>query len=131
MTSLVTRAYWKLIYFDLCLRRGNFAVLYDKVRDYPVRTSAKSDGTIQKVCAAVDIACIWYWKHVLCFQRSAATACLLKDYGIPAQMLIGAQQIPFRAHAWVEVDGNIVNDRPYVREIYGVLDRLLRARRRG
>jgi hypothetical protein len=37
-------------------------------------------------------------------------------------MMIGAQQMPFRAHAWVEVDGHVVNDKPYMREMYAVLD---------
>ena len=77
----------------------------------------------ERICAAVDMACIWYWKEVLCLQRSAVTACLLKRHGVPAQMVIGAQQIPFRAHAWVEVDGSVVNDKPYTPEMYAVLDR--------
>ena len=81
-----------------------------------------ADG-VERICAAVDMACIWYPKEVLCLQRSAATACLLKRYGIPAQMVIGAQQMPFRAHAWVEVDGRVVNDKPYTPEMYAVLDR--------
>jgi hypothetical protein len=38
-------------------------------------------------------------------------------------MVIGAQQLPFKAHAWVEVDGRVVNDKPYVPEMYTVLDR--------
>jgi hypothetical protein len=46
----------------------------------------------------------------------------LRRYGIPAQMMIGVQKIPFRAHAWVEVEGRIVNDKPYMRELYVVLD---------
>jgi hypothetical protein len=78
---------------------------------------------VEQICSAVDMACIWYWKKVLCLQRSAATACLLKRYGVPAQMTIGAQQIPFKAHAWVEVDGRVVNDKPYIREMYAVLDK--------
>jgi uncharacterized membrane protein YcgQ (UPF0703/DUF1980 family) len=69
------------------------------------------------------MACIWYWKEALCLQRSAATACLLKQAGIAAQMVIGAQQLPFKAHAWVEVDGRVVNDKSYTPEIYVVLDR--------
>ena len=69
------------------------------------------------------MACIWYWKEALCLQRSAATACLLKQYGVLAQMVIGAQQMPFKAHAWVEVDGRVVNDKPYTPEMYAVLDR--------
>src|SRR6267142_2468310 len=32
-------------------------------------------------------------------------------------MVIGAQQMPFKAHAWVEVDGRVVNDKPYTEGI--------------
>jgi hypothetical protein len=60
---------------------------------------------------------------VLCLQRSAATACLLRRYCVEAHMVIGAQQMPFKAHAWVEVGGRVVNDKPYVAEMYSVLDR--------
>lgn len=123
MSFLVLRAYLELIYFDLYLARGEFAALLQKVRDCPVATSVRYPDPKEKICAAVDLACIWYWKEVLCLQRSAAAACLLKRSGVPAQMMIGAQQIPFRAHAWVEVAACVVNDKPYVREIYGVLDR--------
>jgi hypothetical protein len=71
----------------------------------------------------IDLACLWYPKRVLCLHRSAATACLLRKYGVPAEMVLGVQQLPFRAHAWVEVAGRTVNDRPYVNELYLVLDR--------
>ena len=60
---------------------------------------------------------------MLCLQRSAATAYLLKQFGASAQLVIGAQQMPFKAHAWVEIDGRVVNDKSYVREMYAVLDR--------
>lgn len=122
MRFLVLRAYWKLIYFDLYLGRGNFAELYQKVRNCSLRTSVAVPDITAKICTAVDMACIWYWKEVLCLQRSAATACLLKEYGVAAQMVIGAQQMPFKAHAWVEIDSRVVNDKPYVREMYAVLD---------
>lgn len=122
MSYLVMRAFLKLIYFDFYLRRGDFALLYNKVRDCPVREQSSSDEAVQRICTAVDLACIWYWKEVLCLQRSAATTCLLRQVGVPAQMLIGAQRMPFRAHAWIEVDGIVVNDKPYMRELYAVLD---------
>jgi hypothetical protein len=122
MSLLVLRAYLMLVYFDLYLIRGNFSVLYKKVREYPMSRVIGFPTATERVCAAVDIACIWYWKEVLCLQRSAATACLLRGYGVAAQLVIGAQQMPFKAHAWVEVDGRIVNDKPYMREMYAVLD---------
>lgn len=122
MSFFVLRAYLKLIHADLYLATGNFAALYNKVRNCPIGRATESPDATEKICAAVDMACIWYWKEVLCLQRSAATACLLKRYRVHAQMMIGAQQMPFRAHAWVEVDGRVVNDKPYMREMYAVLD---------
>jgi len=122
MSFLVLRAYFTLIYFDLLLARGDFPSLYRKVRDYPVGRATRLPNATDRICSAVDMACIWYCKPVLCLQRSATTACLLKRYGVPARMIIGAQQMPFKAHAWVEVDGSVVSDKPYMREMYGVLD---------
>ena len=116
-------AYAALLRFDFLLRRGNFAAVYDAVRRRPCRLCEYEAETIRRVTSAVDSACIWYWKQVLCLQRSAVTACLLKDSGVPAQLVIGAQHTPFRAHAWVEVDGRVVNDNSYTNEIYAVLDR--------
>jgi transglutaminase superfamily protein len=123
MSLLVYQAYGKLIRFEPGLVRGNFRLLYDRVRNYPLSGKAPDPPIVEQVCSAVDLAAIWYPKQVLCLQRSAATTCLLKAYGVRAQMVIGAQQMPFRAHAWVEVDGRVVNDKPYTPEIYAVLDR--------
>jgi hypothetical protein len=123
MSFLVLKAYLKLIHFDLYLARGNFAALYDKVRKYSVGKRAPAPDAVERICSAIDMACIWYWKEALCLQRSAATACLLKKYGVPAQLVIGAQQMPFKAHAWVEVGGRVVNDKSYTPEMYAVLDR--------
>ena len=123
MSFLVLRAYLRLIQFDLYLTRRNFQALYNKVRGYPIREMSAPVDAVERICAAVDMACIWYWKEVLCLQRSAATTCLLKRHGVPAHMILGAQQMPFKAHAWVEVNGRVVNDKPYMREMYAVLDR--------
>ena len=124
MSFLTLLGYGRLIYFDFYLSRRNFAALYEKVRNYPLgKKRQPGPETIERICSAMDMACIWYWKEALCLQRSAATACLLKQYGVSAQLVIGAQQIPFKAHAWVEVEGRVVNDRPYMGEIYAVLDR--------
>jgi hypothetical protein len=123
MSFLAFKAYLLLIHFDLYTTRDNFAALYNKVSEHPIRRLASSLITVEKICAAVDLASIWYWKEALCLQRSAVTAYLLKKHGLPAKMVIGVQQMPFRAHAWVEVHGRVVNDKPYMPEIYAVLDK--------
>jgi hypothetical protein len=123
MLFLALRAYVSLLRFEASLVRGRFDSLYDKVRNHPVSKCPRDEETTARVCQAVDLACIWYWKQVLCLQRSAATVCLLRDNGVFAELVIGAQHMPFRAHAWVEVQGRIVNDKAYTSEIYAVLDR--------
>lgn len=119
---LVLEAYLSLIRFDLYLAREDFESLYNNVRNYPVRNKAPSLDAVERICSALDMACIWYCKEVLCLQRSAATVCLLRKYGVSAQLVIGAQQIPFKAHAWVEVNGRVVNDKQYVHELYARLN---------
>jgi Transglutaminase-like superfamily len=122
MPFLALRAYLALIQIEVHLGNSNFGALHRKVRNYPVAKSTSACDTVEKVCAAVDISCIWYWRQVLCLQRSAVTTLLLRRSGMPARMIIGGQQMPFKAHAWVEVEGRVVNDKPYMREMYSVLD---------
>jgi len=123
MRLLFLRAYAQLVVFDICLARGSFESLIRRVRECRARGPSPEADLVASACHAVDLACVWYWKEILCLQRSAATACLLKRCGVPARLVIGAQQLPFKAHAWVEVDGRVVNDKPYVSQIYAVLDR--------
>jgi hypothetical protein len=123
MLILVSKAYAQLIHFDLYLALGNFAALQTRVRSCRVQPKPILAKSIEAVCHAVNIACVCYPKQVLCLQRSAATTCLLRHHGFPAELVIGAQQMPFRAHAWVELCGQIVNDKSYTSEIYAVLDR--------
>jgi hypothetical protein len=121
--SLIVKAYLKLIHFDRYLSRLDFSGLYDEVRTFPTSQQVPPPDAIEHICSAMDRACIWYWKQALCLQRSAATTCLLRRHGVSAQMVIGARQIPFKAHAWVEVDGRVVNDKTYAPEMYAVLER--------
>jgi Transglutaminase-like superfamily len=123
MTLLLFRAYLLLLWFETAIARGHFNTVYRRVRDCRVRPSSASSGS-SDARAAINTACVLYFKQVECLQRSAALVCLLRQLGTPAQLVIGAQQLPFRAHAWVEVNGAVVNDSPPSVQLYGVLDRL-------
>ncbi len=117
-------AYMELIRFGFHIKRKKFAALHSAVRNCQVCTKTIPCASVADLCRAVDVACIWYWKKVLCLQRSAAATCLLRRHGIPAELVIGTQQVPFNAHAWVEVDGQVVTDRAYMHEMYVVLERI-------
>lgn len=118
---LVLRAWFMLLYVEFIMYfRSLNAVhrLVQKQRVHPTNAQRAID-----LCRAVDLACVFYFKQVLCLQRSAATVLLLRQYGWAASMVIGVQMLPFQSHAWVEVEGRVVNDKPYVHDIYRVLER--------
>lgn len=119
--SLILRAYWQLIRFNFLITTCDFARVYREVRDAPLKPLR--DSSVETVCRAVDIASIWFWKEVRCLQRSAATTYMLRNSGVPARLVLGVQPLPFKAHAWVEVEGFIVNDKPQVAERYAIIDR--------
>jgi hypothetical protein len=124
MHRLFAESYLLLVRIDLRMRFGNLESIHALVRRAEITGSrTRPAPTAQELCQAIDLACVFYVKRVLCLQRSAATTLLLKRYGHRAEMVIGAQLYPFRSHAWVEIDGAVVNDKPYMLDIYQVLDR--------
>jgi hypothetical protein len=124
MSIPILAAYLELLRFGFYIRRNDFAALHAAVRTCRVRADTTHSVSLMDLCRAVDTACIWHWKKVLCLQRSAAATCLLRRHGIAAELVIGTQQIPFNAHAWVEVDGQVVTDKTYMHEMYVVLERI-------
>jgi len=117
------RALCALFAYDILSAICEFETIYTMVRRWTVGRGTADQSTVDRVCRAVNYACVFYPKQVLCLQCSFVTTYLLRKYGIPAQMVLGAQKLPFKAHAWVEVNGRAVNERSNVQEIYAVWDR--------
>ena len=123
MKQLVLESWLLLLYFDWIMRFRGFKRLYGIVREQKVRSTTKLSKSSEQLCHAADLASVFYFKRVQCLQRSAATALLLRRHAWKAEMVIGVQVLPFKSHAWVEVDGHVVNDKPYMLEIFQVLER--------
>jgi len=123
MNLLTIKALFALLIFDLRGFGSNFPKMCAVVSHWPVARRELRGNVEQRVCDAVNNACVWYPKRVLCLQRSAVTTCLLRDYGVPAKMVMGAQNLPFKAHAWTEVDSRAINERRDVQRVYAVLER--------
>ena len=120
--ALTAHAWLGLLAFDAA-RPAGFAMVCGwlrRRRPSPRRTSA----TTADVVWSVDEACVWYVKRAACLQRSVVATWLLRRQGIAAEMVIGCRPLPFESHAWVEVDGQVVNDRPQYQRVFHVLDRL-------
>lgn len=69
---------------------------------------------VKRSVTAVDIAARNSWPRPKCLARSLALRRMLRAAGIPAEMKIGVARPGdgFEAHAWVEVEGRVVNDAP-------------------
>ena len=111
-----------LTMYDL-LRFGNsLARLQSFLRNWKVSNRTPQPEIVQRASRALRYARVWYPKRVRCLQRAAVLACLLRSYGVAAQVVLGSQKSPFKAHAWVEVEGKVINERRDVR-IFAVWDR--------
>jgi hypothetical protein len=122
MKKLVLESWLLLLHFECLLWFRGFARVHAAVREQPVHVATKHTE-LWTLSRAADFACVFYFKRVMCLQRSAATAVLLRRHGWNAEMVIGAQLLPIQSHAWVEVDGRVANDKPYMNEIFQVLER--------
>ena len=123
MLVSISRACFELLRFEIYLCRDDFRGLYGHVKDCPVEKYYNPPADPQPIVRSVNLACAFYFKKVLCLQRAAVTTCLLRKAGIAAQLVIGVQTLPYGAHAWVEVDGNVVNDKSYTPQMYSPLSR--------
>jgi Transglutaminase-like superfamily len=112
-----------LLMVDAVLKLIGINALRRIVSVWPIRGEASDSKMIAHLCSRLIRACTWYSKKALCLQRSAATTCLLRSIGAPAEMVIGVHKMPFYGHAWVEVHGEVVNDHPKVQTFFHALSR--------
>ncbi len=124
MRFLFLKALFGLLAFDTLGLGRNFLRMHRVVEQWTTALRTPPDDGIQRACNAVNYACAWYPKRVRCLQRSVVLTCLLRSCGVRAQMVLGAQKIPFKGHAWTEVDGREVNERRDVQKTYGVWERI-------
>jgi hypothetical protein len=124
MTKLLVifEAYVGLIAHDAFISRHDLAALHQRIRSFQPGATKPSAEATNLVTHALDVACAFYPKQALCLQRSSVLVGMLRKRGVAAKMVIGAQKLPFKAHAWVEVDGEIVNDRLASRDKFLVLE---------
>lgn len=120
---MLLQSLFMLLVYDILTALCRFQTIYSLVKRSKVNDNPAGSNVVDRVCVAVNYACIWYPKQTLCLQRSFVTTYLLKKHGVRAQMVFGAQKLPFKAHAWVEVDGRAINERSNVQTTYVVWDR--------
>lgn len=124
MFPLLIKSWAWLLFMEYVSRARGLSGIVGTVAAQDIRNSRGTvHRTAEEICYAVDMACVFYFKPVMCLQRSAVTTALLRRDGLAAEMVIGAQVLPFRSHAWVEIEHVVVNDKPYMLDIYKELQR--------
>ena len=104
-------AWCLLVLVDMTLRIAGFNRFYRLMQAIRTRGTAsvqRRQERIRNATASVDRARLYYFKHAWCLQSAAAAACYLRLHGVPADVVIGVRKLPFMAHAWVEVNGDVV-----------------------
>jgi len=106
---LVFRALCELARYEalICLR--GFGCVQRQLSRQSVAKEPAGPELERAICDAILLATCLYWKPVLCLQRSVCAVRLLRKHGVPARLAIGYRPAPFFSHAWVEVDGRVVN----------------------
>lgn len=118
---LVFRALWLLLRYDLINSTLGFKQVHRAVMRQKIKRSAAPPELEALICDAVSLASCFYFRPVFCLQRSFAATVLLRKYGIEGLLVIGYRPAPFFSHAWVEVDGRVVNDSAAYKERLQIL----------
>lgn len=77
-----------------------------------VRLRGPSDETsvVSTTAHRVAVAAAFYPRRALCLEQSIALYILLRRRGARAELKLGVRPRPFYAHAWVELDGQPINE---------------------
>lgn len=121
--TLIVRAICELALYDIVAMTFGFRGIERRLRRASGRRRrAEFEPAI---CEAVLWALSFYWKPVQCLQRAVVTARLLRIYcGDGADVVIGYRPTPFFSHAWVELQGRVINDSTAFQKRLHVLVRL-------
>lgn len=113
-------AFIEFAFYEVIRRFGGFQARHKIIRQWPIANTPRDRSGVELagVCEAVHTAAVWYPKQTLCLQKASVTTSLLRQHGYQAEMKIGVRKQPFHAHAWVEVDGEVVGDHQNVRKYF-------------
>ena len=118
---LILRALFEIMRYDGIVSSLGIGRILRQLRKQHVSVRPCSEELKSAICDVVLLATCFYWKPVLCLQRSVCTVRLLRKYGIDARLAIGYRPAPFFSHAWVEVDGRVAYGSPAYQERLQIL----------
>lgn len=123
-TPSVWRCATAIFVVKLLLRARGLADATRLIRQRAERTplvSGHDAPPIQAIAHAVAMAAALYPGRAMCLEQSLTLYYFVRRAGIPARLRVGVQSYPFAAHAWVECDGEPINEFPEYLRRFAVL----------
>jgi hypothetical protein len=131
MSRFPVYPYIALIRSRQLLKSGGWRALIDALPPKPSEKSspgsaATSEGAIDPGVQAIADRCARAARQLplrtMCLERSFGTCSTLRRYGMPALFCVGvSRNPPMRFHAWVEMDGQVLNDAQSVRNDFRIM----------
>lgn len=117
---LIMRAWFRLLMIDCRLKFTRFeSVQKWIVKAAKLEVNHKSGSAssvpwiIDEASRVVQIASKFYYRvRRDCLPAGMLAFYLMRRRGLPAELCIGVRKFPFKAHAWVELEGRIVFTTP-------------------
>ncbi|MGH7447909.1 MAG: lasso peptide biosynthesis B2 protein [Longimicrobiales bacterium] len=88
--------------------RRTFALLRRLTPD--IAEPHDADALIAETTHRVFTAAAFYPRRALCLEQSLTLFLLLRRRGVRAELRLGVQPRPFRAHAWIDAGGKPIGE---------------------
>ena len=113
---LTIEAFLTFLLLDALLASRPFDRVYERAVASPrPRRRRESPGSAESAEEIVDTVVranrFYFRRRKDCLPRALTLCRLLRRRGIAADFCLGVKKFPFGAHAWVECDGELVDDR--------------------
>lgn len=117
--KLVLEAFCTLFKVSILVKLGGFFSLIKYLRSYLKKSDDKQENllevknsyqTLEKCARALEKALFYFPIKTKCLEWSAALVLMGLERKIKCNLVVGVQNTPFFAHAWVEINNKVIAD---------------------
>lgn len=119
----IFKAYLLLFKVNWQLKRSGIKGILNQINTLPVALNryVPHSNEIHRLENALNIASWLYPQKIVCLPWAATFTLLARKKEWNCKLVIGVRELPFYAHAWAELDGNIIKDDPIIACILSVI----------
>lgn len=93
-----------------CSRHQRMLGLKNLIESVRQQNTCRCSAEPETLIRCLNWACLVYVRKTKCLEWAVALILLGAQYGLTMRLVVGVQNRPFYAHAWVEMNGVIVGD---------------------